>query len=100
MFTELPKYPSMLRDMAILIDTDVLVGEIEKVILKNGEGLIEKVQLFDIYTGDQIPESKKSVAYSITYRSKDRTLTDEEVNRIQDSIIKDLTDKFKAELRS
>ena len=100
MFTELPKYPSMLRDMAILIDKDVLVGEIEKVILKNGEGLIEKVQLFDIYTGDQIPESKKSVAYSITYRSKDRTLTDEEVNRIQDSIIKDLTDKFKAELRS
>lgn len=99
-FKGLPKYPSMLRDMAILIDEDVLVGEIEKIILKHGEGLIENVQLFDIYTGDQIPENKKSVAYSITYRAKDRTLRDDEVNKIQDSIIEDLTNIFNAELRS
>lgn len=99
-FKELPKYPSMTRDIAILIDKDILVGEIEKIILKHGQGLIEKVELFDIYTGDQVPESKKSVAYSIIYRSMDRTLRDEEVNKIQDSIIKDLTNTFKAELRS
>lgn len=99
-FKELPKYPSMLRDMAILIQKDVLVGEIEKTILKHGKDLIEKVELFDIYTGDQIPESKKSVAYSITYRAMDRTLRDEEVNKVQDSIIKDLTNIFDAELRS
>lgn len=99
-FKGLPKYPSMLRDMAILIDKDILVGEIEKIILKHGEDLIERVQLFDIYTGDQIPESKKSVAYSIIYRSKDRTLRDKEVNKIQNSIIEDLTNTFNAELRS
>ena len=96
----LPKYPAIMRDIAVVVDRDVLVGEIEKIIWENGEGLVEDVQLFDIYEGDQIMKGKKSIAFSITYRSYDRTLKDDEVNRIQDNIIKDLENKFDAKLRS
>ncbi len=99
-YKELPKYPAMVRDLALVVDKSILVGELEKVIKRNGKGLIESIDLFDIYTGDQIPEGKKSVAYSVVYRSKDRTLTDEEVNSLQENLIKDLEKSFEAELRS
>ncbi len=99
-YKPLPKYPAIMRDIAVVVDRDVLVGEIEKIIWENGEGLVEDVQLFDIYEGDQIMKGKKSIAFSITYRSYDRTLKDDEVNRIQDNIIKDLENKFDAKLRS
>lgn len=99
-YRELPKYPSMLRDLALVVKKDLLAGDIEKIISKHGEGLIENIELFDIYTGNQIPEGMKSVAYSITYRSYERTLREDEVNNIQDSIIKDLGDRFQAKLRS
>lgn len=99
-YKALPKYPSMARDLAIVVSENVLVGDIQKVIAKHGEGLIEKIELFDIYTGSQIEENMKSIAFSIIYRSHDRTLRDDEVNNIQNSIIKDLEDTFKAKLRS
>ena len=99
-FKELPKYPSVTRDLALVLDESVLVGEIEKVINKHGKDLIEKIELFDIYTGDQIPEGKKSVAYSIIYRSYEKTLTDKEINSVQNNLIKDLEKSFDAELRS
>ena len=99
-FKELPKYPSVTRDLALVLDESVLVGEIEKVINKHGKDLIEKIELFDIYTGDQIPEGKKSVAYSIIYRSYEKTLTDKEINSVQNNLIEDLEKSFDAELRS
>ncbi|MGJ0848094.1 phenylalanyl-tRNA synthetase beta subunit [Tissierella praeacuta DSM 18095] len=99
-YKPLPKYPSMLRDLALVVKEDILVGDIQKVISRHGEGLIEKIELFDIYTGNQIPEGMKSVAYSITYRSYDRTLRDDEVNNIQQAIIQDLENTFDAKLRS
>lgn len=99
-YKPLPKYPAMARDIAIIVKEDVLVGDIEKVIQKHGGGLIENLELFDIYRGDQIDEGLKSVAYSIVYRSYEKTLTDEEANQIQDSIIKDLEESFNAKLRS
>ncbi len=99
-FKSLPKYPSMNRDIALILDREIPVGDIEKLIKKHGEELIEKIELFDVYTGDQIPEDMKSVAYSITYRSADRTLIDEEVNTIQKSIVDDLKEAYGAELRS
>ncbi len=98
-FQSLAKYPSMTRDIALLLNKDIPVGEIEKTMKKHGGGLIEKIELFDIYTGDQIPEDMKSVAYSITYRAADRTLREEEVNEIQNSIIVDLKNAYNAELR-
>ncbi len=63
-YKPLPKYPSMTRDIAVVVDEDILVGNIEKIILKHGGGdLIESIKLFDIYRGDQIPENKKSIAF-------------------------------------
>lgn len=95
----LPKHPAILRDIAVVVDNDVLVGDLEKAILGNGEDLIEKIELFDVYEGKQIAEGKKSVGFSITYRSYERTLKDEEVNIIHKGIIRDLGDKFNAKLR-
>lgn len=99
-YSPLPKYPSMTRDIAVIVREEILVGNIEKIILKHGSGLIESVKLFDIYRGNQIQEGLKSVAYSIVYRSYDRTLTEEEINNIQEAIIKDLETSIEAKLRS
>ncbi len=99
-YKPLPKYPAIERDIAVVVDRDVLVGELEKVIWKHSEGLIEKVELFDVYSGGQISEGKKSVAFSITYRSFYGTLKDDEVNVIHQNIIKNLESEFDAKLRS
>ncbi len=99
-YTPLPKYPPMTRDIAVVVKEEVMVGDIEKIILKHGSELLESVKLFDIYRGNQLQEGLKSVAYSITYRSHERTLTDDEVNQIQESIIMDLEQNIDAKLRS
>ncbi|NLV87746.1 MAG: phenylalanine--tRNA ligase subunit beta [Tissierellia bacterium] len=99
-YVPLPKYPAVLRDLALVVKEDVLVGEIEKIITKHGEGLIENIELFDIYRGNPIPEGMKSVAFSIIFRSHSRTLRDEEINTILETIIKDLEDTFDAKLRA
>lgn len=98
-FKNLPKYPAVERDMALLIDKNVMVSEIEHIIRQKGGNLIENTKLFDVYEGKQIPEGKKSVAYSIVYRAEDRTLKDEEVNRVHNSIINELESKLGAQLR-
>ncbi len=99
-YKPLPKYPSMNRDIAVVVKEDIMVGDIEKIILKHGSGLIDSLELFDIYRGGQIEEGLKSVAYSITYRSYERTLTEIEVNNIQKLIITDLENSLGAKLRS
>jgi len=99
-YKPLPKYPSVVRDLAIVVKDDVLVGDMEKIISKHGKGLIEGIELFDVYKGAPIPEGMKSVAFSITFRSYDRTLRDEEINEILEAIIKDLESTFDAKLRS
>lgn len=99
-YKPLPKYPAVLRDLALVVKEDILVGDIEKIISKHGGGLIENIELFDIYRGDPIPEGMKSVAFSIIFRSHDRTLRDEEINEILEAIIKDLEVTFDAKLRA
>lgn len=98
-FKQLPKYPSVDRDIALLVDKNIPVSEIEDIARKQGKGLIESIKLFDVYEGEQIPEGKKSVAYSIKYRAEDHTLKDEEVNKVHDSIIKAFEAKLNAQLR-
>ena len=90
----------MSRDIAVVVEESVLVGDIENLILKHGEGIIEKVELFDIYRGDQIEDGLKSIAFSIIYRSYEKTLTEEEVNKTLKNIIKDLENSLDAKLRS
>ncbi|KEI14874.1 phenylalanyl-tRNA synthetase subunit beta [Clostridium novyi B str. ATCC 27606] len=97
-YVELPKFPAVTRDIAILVDRDILVQEIEDTIKNQGGKLLESVKLFDVYQGKQIPEDKKSIAYALVYRG-DRTLTDKDVNKVHDKIIRALEHKLGAELR-
>ena len=81
------------------MDKDVPVGDIVKIIKGQKSMLIEDYRLFDIYEGAQLGENKKSVAYSITFRAEDRTLTDEDVNPVMEKILKELESKLNAQLR-
>ena len=98
-YKALPKYPAVTRDIALLIDEAILVQDIEEAINKQGGNIVEGIKLFDVYKGKQIPEGKKSVAYSITYRLENKTLTDEEVNKVHDKILRTLEYKLGAQLR-
>ena len=99
-YDPLPKYPSTSRDIALLVKDEVIVKQIEDIIKANGEDILEGYKLFDVYKGSQIAEGYKSIAYSITYRSKDKTLTDEDVNKVHHNIIRELEEKLDAKLRS
>lgn len=98
-FKELPKYPAVTRDIAMLVDKTVPVADIENVIKKASGKMLESLQLFDVYEGKQIPEGKKSVAYSAIYRSADRSLTGDEVQKVFDKVVKNLENQIGAQLR-
>ena len=95
-YSPLPRYPSVNRDMALLVDKDVPAGTIERVIREAGGDLVEDIRLFDIYTGAQIPEGKKSVAYSLTLRSLERTLTEQEASEVLERILERLHNQLGA----
>lgn len=98
-YQPLPKYPSVVRDLALLIETAVPMAAIDQAIrdLKIPE-LID-FKLFDLYAGKELPAGKHSIALSLRYRAADRTLTDEEINAMHESIVKKLTQEFSAEVR-
>ena len=98
-FKSLPKFPAVSRDIAVLVDKDINVWEIEKIIRSCSGNILEAVKLFDVYMGQQVPEGKKSVAYSITYRAEDRTLTDDDVSKVFDSTLNKLESNLNAILR-
>ncbi|MBO5909753.1 MAG: phenylalanine--tRNA ligase subunit beta [Clostridia bacterium] len=89
-YRQLPKFPAVERDFAVLCDIDLAVGKMEKVIKEAAGKLCEQVELFDVYIGSQIPSGKKSVAFRVTLRSAEATLTDEQSAAVQDKIIKKL----------
>ena len=98
-YKQLPKYPAVSRDIAMLIDDNINVSKIEKIIKKDAGNILEGYTLFDVYKGSQIPEGKKSVAYSVTFRADDRTLTDDEISAVFDKILAGLKEQLGAELR-
>ncbi len=98
-FKQLPKYPSSVRDLSIIVDRDVLSADIEKTAKNTIKDILEEVSLFDIYTGGQIDDGFKSLSYSFTFRSKDRTLEEEEINSAMDKIIFILGKEYKAKVR-
>ena len=89
-YKPLPKFPAVERDFAMLCDIDTPIGTLEKAIISGASRLLEKVELFDVYSGSQIPEGKKSVAFSVWLRSADSTLSDEEIENVTARIIKKL----------
>ena len=84
------KFPAVTRDISMVVPKNVLVGQIEEIIAMRGGKILESYQLFDIYEGAQILAGYKSVAYSITFRAKDHTLTDDEVNATMKKILNGL----------
>jgi phenylalanyl-tRNA synthetase beta chain len=96
----LPRFPAVERDVAIVIDRDFASQQIVSWIQNLGEALIEHVEVFDQYVGAPIPEGKKSLAYKISYRADDRTLTDSEINELHQSLVERLGKTFGAERRS
>ena len=99
LYQPLPKYPASTRDIAVLCDDSIPVAHMEKAIAKAVGGILEAVSLFDVYKGDQVPEGKKSVAYSMRLRGSDRTLTDEECDNAMKKAIAALEKQFDAKLR-
>ena len=98
-YTPLPKFPAVTRDLALVCDESIPVGTLEKAIVRGGGALLENIQLFDVYQGAQIEAGKKSVAFSITLRSADSTLKDEQTAAVMKKVMKEL-EKAGAVLRS
>jgi phenylalanyl-tRNA synthetase beta chain len=98
-FVPLPRFPAVSRDIALVCAADIPVAELEDTIAASGGQYLESVALFDVYTGAPIPEGCKSVAFSLIYRDKEKTLTDEEVNEVHSTVLDALKDKLNAVLR-
>jgi phenylalanyl-tRNA synthetase beta chain len=96
----LPRFPSVGRDFAVVVERDFQSQRIVTWINSKGEALIERVEVFDEYRGAPIPEDKKSLAYKISYRADDRTLTDAEINTLHQDLVSEISKVFGAELRS
>ncbi|MCY3713155.1 MAG: phenylalanine--tRNA ligase subunit beta [Gemmatimonadetes bacterium] len=95
-----PKYPAVERDLAIVVPEEVTHRDILKEIRACSGNLLEAVELFDVYRGTQIAAHSKSMAYAMRFRSGERTLTDAEVTRLQDKVLRRLVSRYRAELRS
>ena len=99
LFEPIPIYPTVERDLAIVVDKAVLSDMPTELIYATGGELVKSVRLFDVYEGEQVPEDKKSLAYAITYHSATETLTDKAVNALHDKVVKHLNQELGAELR-
>ena len=98
-YTPLPKYPAVLRDIALVVDDNTPVSALLEIIRKRGGKILEKVELFDVYRGKQVPEGKKSLAFGLAFRDPGKTLTDEDAGRAMAKIIKGLSEEAGAILR-
>ncbi|MBZ4373052.1 phenylalanine--tRNA ligase subunit beta [Corallococcus sp. AS-1-6] len=96
----LPKYPAVLRDLAVVVPLELRNEEVRRVILEVGAPLVEDALVFDVYTGKPIPEGKKNLAYALRYRSPERTLTDAEVTAAHQRIITEVNQRLGAALRA
>ncbi len=94
------RFPAVVQDVALVVDEKLSAEEVRQAILASGGQLLQDARLFDLYRGEQIPPGKKSLAYSLTYQAEDRTLTDDEVAKVQERIVRRLAEKLGAELRA
>jgi len=97
-FEPLPRYPSATRDLALVMPTDVDAGQVTRLILRHPG--VDRADLFDIYAGENIAEGTKSLAFHVYFQARDRTLTNEEVNRSLDSLLRTLERELKVTLRA
>lgn len=97
--TKLPKYPSVNRDIALVLDDDIQAAVVEKMIKETGGKLLESVELFDVYKGERIGENKKSLAYSLVWRDQNKTLSDQDIALPMNDILDKLKTELNVELR-
>jgi phenylalanyl-tRNA synthetase beta chain len=98
-FEPISIYPKVARDLAIVVNKEILSDMPTELIYTTGGDSVDSVRLFDVYEGEQVPEGKKSLAYTITYHSATETLTDKAVNALHDKVVKRLNQELGAELR-
>ena len=98
-YREMPKFPEVRRDLALLLDENVTYSDLRKSSFKAGKKLLKNVTLFDVYRGDKIPSGKKQYALSFTFQDLEKTLTDQDIERVMDNILKAFQNNFGAVLR-
>ena len=98
-YQPVPQFPAIVRDFTFSVANDIQAGEIEKLIKQKGTDLLTKVELVDLYAGEQVSSDNKSVSFRIKFESKERTLTDTEIDKISESIIQVTENKLGAKLR-
>ena len=98
-YREIVRYPYIKRDVAVVIDRNIQARDVEQCVKESGGDLINSIILFDQYIGNQVPAGHRSLAFSIEYLAKDRTLTDDEVKEIHTNVLKKIEEKFKAAIR-
>jgi len=99
LYKPVPRFPSISRDIALVVNREQAAGELEKIIRRAGGKLLKNVRVFDLYEGDKMEEGKKSVAFSLTYEDPERTLTDEEVVKAHSKVLNALEEQGNAQLR-
>ena len=98
-FTEIPKFPSVSRDLALLLDSDVEFAQVEKIARQTEKKLLSKVELFDVYEGKNLPEGKKSYAVNFVFIDPEKTMNDRQIEAIMTKLILNLKKELKCELR-
>jgi len=98
-YCEIPRYPAVTRDVAFILKNDIEAETAIAVANVQHQDLLDKIEVFDIYTGKNIPEGSKSLALRFTYRSAEKTLTDDEVNKVHGAIVKTIVDATSAKIR-
>lgn len=99
MYSEVPKFPEVRRDLALLIDKSVKFEQLEQLAYQAEKGLLKSVNLFDVYEGDKLPSGKKSYALSFTLQDENATLTDKQIEKIMEKLMKTYKEKAGAEIR-
>ena len=97
--TDLPKYPAVSRDLALLLDKNVEFGEVERIAYQTEKKLLREVRLFDVYEGNRLPEGKKSYAVNFILQDESKTMGDKQIDAIMQKLIQNLTTQLHAELR-
>lgn len=99
-YTPIPRFPSISRDIALVVDSATEAASLEAVIKEAGGALLTNVHVFDVYEGDRMEAGKKSVAFALTYMNPEKTLTDEEVTAVHEKVLTALKEKANADLRA
>lgn len=99
-FTEIPRYPSIARDIAFILDEGTKAGDVQALIEKVGSPLVKTVEIFDVYDGEHMEDGKKSVAYHLIYQDQEKTLKDDEVEASYQEILQAVSEQFNGYVRS